>query len=289
VAIDKAMAQTSPIIQFVDTHCHIQSAGIDDGERLTHAIWAKNPKLSGAAIIAAAKQAGVMSCICVGCDLNDSKLAIHFAAQHEHCWASIGLHPHEAQQYNNDQIKRDAFRALVGDKKVVAIGECGLDYFYEHSPKADQIAVLRFQFELAREYDLPMIFHVREALFDFWPIFDEYNDPKHPIRGVLHSFTDSMENLHKALHRGLYIGVNGIVTFVKDPAQRAVYRSIPLSNLLLETDAPFLTPVPYRGKINESKYIRIIAEFIAELHGVSLELLAEASTVNARSLFGLSK
>lgn len=165
--------------------------------------------------------------------------------------------------------------------KIVAIGECGLDYFYQNSPKEAQEKALRFQIELALEHDLPMIFHVREAFDDFWPIFDSYKN----IRGVLHSFTDSQANMQKALERNLYIGLNGIMTFTKNQWQLDVAKSVPLQNLLLETDAPFLTPRPFRGSVNVPAYTRVVAEFLATLRGESLERLARATTRNAHNLF----
>jgi len=129
-----------------------------------------------------------------------------------------------------------------------------------------------------------MVFHVREAFDDFWPIFDDYQGK---IRGVLHSFTDNMENLKKALERDLFVGVNGIATFAKNPQQLQVYRQIPLQKLLLETDAPFLTPDPFRGTINEPKYVFRVVSFLAELRSDSVDNLASATTQNARQLFGL--
>jgi TatD DNase family protein len=220
--------------------------------------------------------------IAVGCDLEDSQLAIDFAAQHEGVWASIGIHPHEAALHG-DQL--EAFAALADKPNVQAIGECGLDFFYEHSPRAAQIPVLRFQLELAVKTGLPVIFHVREAFEDFWPIFDSF--PSGSIRGVLHSFTDSVEHMEQAVKRGLYIGVNGIATFAKSDAQLAVYRAIPAERLLLETDAPFLTPVPFRGKVNEPKQITTVANFLAELRNEPVEGLAQTTTSNAHTLFDI--
>jgi TatD DNase family protein len=268
-------------MQLVDTHCHIQSAGLDKGERITRELWAKAPGLTGGSMVEAAVQAGVTCLLCVGCDLEDSRLVVDFVHDHEHCWASIGIHPHEARHYAADMQALQAFKALAGQPKVVAIGEAGLDYYYSHSPKADQIKLLKFQIELALKADLPMIFHVREAFDDFWPVFDTYQN----VRGVLHSFTDNSDNLDRALKRGLHVGVNGIATFAKDPAQLEVYKAIPADRLLLETDAPFLTPVPYRGSINEPKRVAVVADFLADLRGESTEVLAETTTANARSLF----
>lgn len=274
-------------MELVDTHCHIQSAGSIVGESSTRDIWAKDSSLTGDVMIEHAVTVGVTKLICVGCDLADSQLAIDFAQSRAHCSASIGIHPHETKKYARDQAKLDQFAALATGPKVVAIGECGLDYFYGHSPRADQIALLRFQIELAIKHNLPLIFHVRAAFDDFWPIFDAYHNRVQKIRGVLHSFTDNQANLARAIAGGLFVGVNGIATFVKDPAQIEVYRSIPLSNLLLETDAPFLTPTPYRGSINEPLHVLTVAKFLADLQRTDLSGLVAATTANAQSLFGI--
>lgn len=272
-------------MELVDTHCHIQSAGASAsaGEKSTRQLWAKAPNLTADEMIATAAQASVNKLICVGCDQADSRLAIEFVKIRENCFASVGIHPHEAQNYADKTGLLEKFARLASEPKVVAIGECGLDYFYEHSPRDAQIEILKFQIELALERDLPMIFHVREAFDDFWPVFESYKN----ICGVLHSFTDSHANLEKALKHNLLIGVNGIATFAKNPDQLAVYKAIPLENLLLETDAPFLTPAPFRGKINEPKHIRVTAEFLASLRNESLAKLAEQTTANARRLFGI--
>lgn len=272
-------------MELVDTHCHIQSAGLatGTGEKSTRELWAKDPNISGDQLVAAATEAGVTRLLCVGCDLSDSQLAVDFVAERPRCWASIGIHPHEAKAaLDNPQTLPD-FAQLATAPKVVAIGECGLDYFYEHSPRDAQITVLRYQLQLAVDHQLPVVFHVREAFDDFWPIFDEF--PAGSLRGVVHSFTDSHANLDKALDRGLCIGVNGIATFAKQPDQLARFQAIPLDRLLLETDAPFLTPVPFRGKINEPKQIKTIAQFLADLRGEPLEVVAQATTQNACALF----
>jgi TatD DNase family protein len=270
-------------MELVDTHCHIQSIGLDHGERTTRELWAKETGLTGDNVVAAAHEAGVTRLICVGCDPADSQLAVDFAQNRENCWASIGIHPHEAQHYDGNQPKLDEFAALTSQPKVVAIGECGFDFYYHHSPKAAQVEVLKFQIELALQHDLPIIFHVREAFDDFWPIFDSYSG----IRGVLHSYTDSAANLAKALERGLYAGVNGIATFTKSMAQLEVYKSIPLQKLVLETDSPFLTPHPHRGSINEPKRLGEIADFLAKLRGTDRAELAAVTTSNARKLFSI--
>lgn len=274
-------------IELYDSHCHIQSVGGFEGEESTRKLWEKAGETSAEAIIARAKAADVTRLICVGCTLEDSQLAINFAGARENCWASVGIHPHEAHRYAHDLAATKQFAALATAPKVVAIGETGLDYFYEHSDPESQRRLLEFQLRLAVERDLPVIFHVREAFDDFWPIFEAYTSASKPIHGVLHSFTDSAANLERALKHGLSIGVNGIATFTKNPEQLEVYRAIPLDKLLLETDAPFLTPVPFRGKICEPYHIRVIAEFLGNLRGEPLEQIAEATTHNARQLFNI--
>lgn len=269
--------------ELVDTHCHIQSIGLSQGEHTTSEAWSKAPDLTADMVVQAAVDSGVTKMICVGCDLADSQLAIDFVQSRPNCWASIGIHPHEAQHYAGHAGALTQFSDLVTQPKVVAIGECGFDFYYDHSPKEAQAKVFKFQIELALKHDLPMVFHVREAFDDFWQVLDQYSG----VRGVVHSFTDNADNLAKAIERGLYIGVNGIASFAKDPAQLEVYRTIPLSNLVLETDAPFLTPTPYRGTINEPKRVVNIADFVADLRGEDREKLSAVTTSNARDLFGI--
>lgn len=168
-------------------------------------------------------------------------------------------------------------------RRIVGIGECGLDYFYGHSSKEDQEKTLRYQIELALEFNLPLVFHVREAFDDFWPIFDSYQN----IRGELHSYTDNSAHLSKAIERGLYIGVNGIMTFTKNDWQLEVARTIPLDKMLLETDAPFLTPAPLRGRVNEPAHVLQVATFISDLRQMPLSDLAQHTTTNARQLFSI--
>jgi TatD DNase family protein len=269
-------------VELFDTHCHLHELV----EKLTPVYdkWREDGvERDPDAVIAAAHDAGVTRLLCIGTSVEDSQLAVDFVANRGSTWASIGIHPHEAQRYVGQKASLGAFAGLVGRDRVVAVGECGLDYFYGHSPREAQIDILKFQIELALEHNLPLSFHVREAYDDFWPIFEQYRG----IRGVLHSYTDSRANLERALGHGLYIGVNGIATFAKSEAQRDMYRAIPLSNLLLETDAPFLTPTPYRGTICEPKHIRTIAEFAATLRDESLDELATTTTANAQKLFGI--
>jgi TatD DNase family protein len=254
--------------EFVDTHCHVH---FNDYE------------LDADEVIADALNAGVTLMICVGCTLSDSKLGVKMAARHSSIWASIGIHPHEAKLYVEDEKALQEFRDLASKPRVVAVGEIGLDYYYNHSSKEDQAEMLRFQLTVAQEHDLPVIFHVREAFDDFFAILDDFKG----IKGVIHSFTANKATLDKCLARGLYIGLNGIMTFTKDQNQLQAAKAVPLNRLLLETDAPFLTPVPFRGTICQPKHVVSTAEFLANLRQESLEELAAATTKNALTLFRL--
>jgi TatD DNase family protein len=272
-------------LDLTDTHCHIQSIGETDGEQGTHELWAKDAGITSENVIAEAQEAGVNRLICVGCDYADSRLAVDFVKDRSNCWATIGIHPHEAKDYASNSKALKDFEQLVTGFKVVAVGECGLDYYYNHSPKEAQIEVLRFQIELALANNLPLIFHVREAYDDFWNVFNDYKG----VKGVLHSFTDVKVNLELALSSNMYVGVNGIATFAKDEQLTGLYRDVPKSNLLMETDAPFLTPKPFRGSINIPKRLVSTAEYLASLRGEELQELAQNTTSNAIKLFGLDK
>ena len=251
-------------MEFVDTHCHVHEITREVSQ--THARWfADKAGRTAESVLNAARTAGVTKLIVIGASLADSELAVEFAARHEGVWASIGIHPHEAKDHLSDEVQK-RFAALATAGKVVAVGECGRDYFYNHSPKADQEALLRFQIELALEHDLPLSFHVREAFDDFWPVFESYKG----ARGVLHSFTDNTQNMERAISYGLSIGVNGIATFTTAEQQLAMYKTIPDEALLLETDAPYLTPKPFRGKVCEPKHVLLTAEFLAGLRGQPL-------------------
>ncbi len=256
-------------MEFVDTHCHIQfeDYGLETDD-----------------VLLAANSSGVTRLICVGCRLEDSQAAVNFAATREGVWASVGLHPHEARVYADKPKTLNEFSRLASLPKVVAIGECGLDYYYNHSPAKAQQKLLRFQIELALKRDLPVIFHVRDAFEDFWPIFDDYKD----LRGVIHSFSSSPHVLEQILSRGLYVGLNGIMTFSKNAKQLAAAKAVPLNKLLLETDAPYLTPTPYRGTICQPKHVIVTAEFLTKIRGEDPAALAAASTRNALKLFNLT-
>lgn len=259
------------MLNFVDTHQHIHFPDY---------------KLDREEVLQSARQAGVEQMISVGCRLKDSRGAVEFAKNHDGVWASVGIHPHEAAEFLAEQSNLTAFEALLKDPagdKIVAIGECGLDYYYTHSSKEEQARLMEWQLGLAEKYNLPVIFHVRDAFSDFWPIFDKFTIK----RAVIHSFTGVQLEVGQILKRGLLIGLNGIMTFTREPAQLEAAKMIPLESLVLETDAPYLTPKPFRGKICKPEHVKLTAEFLADLRGESLEQLALQTTENARRLFNL--
>lgn len=288
----------------IDTHCHIHDAELSLlGKDTERSLWGNPPSTSPSDMIARANKQGVGRLICVGTTLADSQRAVAFVQNHANCWASIGLHPHEAKDgmlalkglaalLSSPPAKPgvahsgsdDTTRGFAYRNKIVAIGETGLDYFYSHSDKKSQAKALRFQIELALAHNLPIIFHVRNAFDDFWPIFDSYQG----IRGVLHSFTDTRANFEQAMQRNLYIGINGIVTFTKVGEQLQIAKEALLQKLLLETDAPFLTPKPLRGTVNEPAHVRLVADFLAELRGEPLAKIAATTSQNAQRLFAFS-
>lgn len=253
---------------FTDTHCHIHESSYRQAQ----------------AAIRRSHLAGVNRLICIGTDEITSREAVKFAKKRENIWASVGLHPHSAD--SGLSIISELEKLIVKDKEskeptIVAVGESGLDYFYNNSPRQAQIEVFEAQLQLALDYDLPVSFHVRSAFDDFWPIFDSFKG----LRGVLHSFTDNMSNMEKGLSRGLYVGVNGISTFTRDEKQVEMFKSLPVSRILFETDAPFLTPHPHRGKVNEPAFITHVAQYIANLQSINLEELSRTTERNAMTLF----
>lgn len=263
-------------MNFVDTHCHIHDSEFS-------AQFGKSPD----ELIKDAELRAVTKFICVGTDVKSSREAVAFCQNRDQCYASVALHPHEAADKNIAELKRDFEKVKkLAEQNVVAIGECGLDYFY-HSDvetREKQKEVLHWHIELAQKHMLPLIFHIRDAFDDFLPIFDTFPN----VKGVVHSFTAGNNVLHKLLDRGLYVGLNGIITFNKDEAQKNMAATVPATSLVFETDAPFLTPVPYRGKICEPRHVVDTAKFLASLREESIEQLAHQTTHNAKILFNLT-
>lgn len=256
------------VIEYFDTHAHIHFPDYPYDPVKT---WQE------------AQAAGVTRMLAVGCRLGDSQAAVKLAQAHNGIWAVVGIHPHEAAEFLAVDAAKSEFTTLLSQDKVVAIGEIGLDYFYNHSPKEQQIEVLHWQLQLAQNHNLPVVFHVREAFEDFWPIFDQYTLKT----SLIHSFTGSVGDLEQILARDLLVAQNGIMTFTKDEEQLTAARMIPLDRLVIETDAPFLTPKPLRGKICKPEHVKLTAAFLAELRHEPLEQFASQTTQNARVLFNV--
>lgn len=253
-------------LQLLDTHAHIHHGQYDDTDD----------------VIKRAAAAGVATIVTVGVDAQDSAAAVELAAQYEGVFATVGLHPHDSD-LSDDSLEELA--KLASAPKVVAIGECGLDYYRNLASKSDQLKAFEAQIELAKTNDLPMVWHVRDAWDDFFETVDKHG----PLRGIVHCFTSGVFNMERAVERGFLVALNGIMTFTKDEEQLQAARQLPLSHLVLETDCPFLTPVPHRGKRNEPAFMELTARFLAELRGESYEELANATTANAQKLLGLLK
>lgn len=252
-------------MNLIDTHAHIND-NIFDPDREQ--------------VIQEAEQAGLCAIINVGTDLVSSKMSIKLSETYKIVWAAVGLHPHDASKLNEEDWEE--FVNLIGHKKVVAVGEVGLDYYRMLSPKDTQQTVFRRFIRLARETDLPIIIHSRDAHEDTLQILRE----EKPQAGVFHAFSGDMDILRAGLSLGLYISITGTVTFKKSSVAPLI-NFIPLDRLLLETDCPYLTPDPYRGKRNQPAFVRFVAEKVAEILGLAVEEVIEINKVNACRLFGL--
>lgn len=263
-----------------DTHCHIHSSD-----------YPLNPS----EVLASALDSDVSQIITMGCDPADSGLAIRYALEYGQLKglilrAGVGIYPHQAGDFRSSDIDRLQTLIDANRRVIAAVGEVGLDYCYDTVSPIKQLEALEALIQLSLDNALPLSLHVRsgdygDALADLWALLGNF---PHGVSGVVHSFTDNQVNLEQVLKHDLSIGVNGIVTFNRDPALTEVYRTVPLDRVVFETDSPYLTPVPYRGKTNQPKYIRRIAERLAEVRGVSLAQLVEVVASNVERIFHLS-
>ena len=230
------------------------------------------------AVVARAHEQGVRGFVVPGTKLEDAPQAIAVAQRHDDVWAAVGFHPHEAKDC--DDAAFATIEKLAAEERVVAIGECGLDYHYMHSPRETQRAVLQRHIDLAQRRGLPIIIHNRESTSDMLEILP-------PGNGILHSFTESYEAARPLVDRGYFISFSGIVTFRTADMLRDCAARLPHDRVLIETDTPFLAPVPYRGRENEPAYVVKIAELLASLWNVPLETVAEQTTANFERAFGV--
>jgi TatD DNase family protein len=269
-----------------DTHCHLNFEKFDDDRD---------------EVIQRAGQAGVTRILIPALDLESSSSAIKLAEAYSNLFAAVGFHPTDLDKFSRDAF--DETKRLADHAKVVAIGEIGIDYYWvkDHEARAFQHEALRQQLHWAAAVNKPVIIHMREekdawfgqASIDLLQILSEWHEQlrsaAHPLAekpGVLHSYNGNLETAQKAMALNFYIGVTGPVTYKNAEEKRDIIKQLPLSSLLIETDAPFLTPVPRRGKRNEPAFVAYIADKIAEIHKTTREQVAEMTTANAARLFG---
>lgn len=253
----------------IDTHAHI------DFEDLQKDL----PK-----VLADAEEAGVDKIIIPGVEPSGFNNIISLIETHDNLYGAIGIHPSDAKQWNDESY--ELIKNLAKNPKVVAIGEIGLDYYWDKSFNDLQKEVLIKQISIAKELGKPVIIHDREAHGDTLQILKDTNAKE--VGAVMHCFSGSPEFALECIKEGFYIALGGVVTFKNAKKPQEVAKEIPLDKLLLETDSPFLAPVPYRGKTNTPAYVKLVAEKIAELRGISLEEVEEATTKNAQALFNFS-
>ena len=257
----------------IDTHTHLDDGRYNEDRE---------------AMIDRAREAGVDAFVTIGCDLASSRAAVTLAEHHAFVYASVGVHPHEVKHIQDTWY--DEFRRLAKNRKVVAYGEIGLDYHYNHSSPKEQRERFREQIQLARELRLPVIIHTREAQEDTIAILKE--EQASQVGGVFHCFSGDAGLAKGALELGFYLSFSGILTFQNATVLREIAKTVPLDRLLIETDCPYLTPVPHRGKRNEPAFVALVAEQLAALRSgepeMSVAMIGRLTTENAKRLFKIA-
>jgi TatD DNase family protein len=253
-----------------DTHAHLNAIQYNDDLQ---------------EVIDRALEEGVSNIVVVGFDRPTISRAIELAEQYPFIYAAVGWHPVDAIDMTEDDLQM--IEQLAAHPKVVALGEMGLDYYWDKSPKEVQKEVFRKQIALAKKVKLPIIIHNREATADIIEILKEENAAE--VGGIMHCFTGSVEVAKQCIDMNFYISFGGPVTFKNAKKPKEVAKEIPLEHLLIETDCPYLTPHPFRGKRNEPSYVKYVAEAIAELKGISFEEVAQKTSDNAKKIFGITR
>ena len=255
-------------LELIDSHAHIQGAEyaleIDE-------------------VIRRAREAGVGKIIVVGGagELLSNQAAVALAESYGNLYATVGMHPHDAKDVGEEALKK--LEELTARAKVIAVGETGLDFYYNHSPHQIQREIFARFIRMARETGLPLIVHERDAHKETIELLR--HEGNGAVRGVIHCFTGNFEAARNYLDLGFYLSFTGIITFKNAQPLRDVVRAVPLERMFVETDSPYLTPVPHRGKRNEPAYVRFVAETVAQVHGRTLEEVARVTTSNVRELF----
>lgn len=265
----KPKPQPPHIPGLIDSHCHLDYAPMADDLEAT---------------FARAEAAGVEQMVHIGCSPDTMGPAVELATSHARVFASVGIHPHEARHLD-DELFATIERLATSSPKVVAVGETGLDYHYDFSPREDQLRAFGRQIELAKAIDKPLVLHIRDAHADAWSVLDEHPARANP--GVVHCFTGNAAEAERWLERGWHIAFSGIATFKKAVELREAVLRVPRERILLETDAPYLAPEPLRGRRNEPANVAFTCAALAELRGEDPGELARTAAANTRALFGL--
>lgn len=252
----------------IDSHVHLDDQRFDKDRDL---------------LIKNLRNNGIEMVINIGADLQTSIASVSLAEKYDNIYAAVGVHPHSAKEVDNSTI--EILKTFAKRDKVVAIGEIGLDFYYDNSPRDIQRKWFKEQLALAKEVDLPVVIHTRDAAQETFDILKEAHDGS--LRGVLHCYSGSPEMALEYIKMGFYISLAGPVTFKNARVSREVAKVVPLDKLLIETDCPYLTPEPYRGKRNEPIFVRYVAGTIAETRGISFEELAKVTNRNTKELFGI--
>ena len=250
---------------YIDTHCHLSREDYDDIDK----------------VIEENKNANIDKIVVSGCSRESIEEVMDLKDRYDMVYVTIGYHPEYADTVTESDL--DYLKSLLGEKKVVGIGEIGLDYHYTKENKDKQIWLFEEQLKIAEEFNLPVVIHSRDATMDTINTLKKYK-----VKGIIHCFSGSLETANIYISMGFLLGIGGVVTF-KNSKLKDVVKEVPSESIVLETDSPYLAPVPFRGKINSSKYLEYIANFIADIKNISLEELAEITSRNASSLFDFDR
>lgn len=253
--------------QMIDSHAHLDEERFDEDRD---------------ELIKSLKENAISYVINPSSDMETSRRVVELSNKYDNIFAAVGIHPHDAEGFKEEDL--DELRELSKDERVVAIGEIGLDYYYDNSPREIQKEVFRKQLQLAYELDLPVIIHTRDAMGDTYDILKEFEGR---VRGVMHCYTGSIEMAEKFMKLGFYISIAGPVTFKNAVNVREMAKQIPLERLLIETDSPYLAPVPNRGKRNDPTNVRYVADMLANLKEIQIDKIIEHSRENTVELFSL--
>lgn len=253
---------------FIDSHSHLDDERFNEDRDI---------------LIKSLKENKVDIVINIGADLETSINSVKLADKYDNIYATIGVHPHSASEVTLETL--NLFREMAKNNRVVAIGEIGLDYYYDNSPRDLQRKWFKEQLKLAKGLNLPVVIHSRDAAKETFDMIKDAQDGT--LRGVMHCFSGSVEMAKEYIKLGFYISIGGPVTFKNARVVREVAEAVPLDKLLIETDCPYLTPEPYRGKRNEPIYVRYVAEKIAEIKNISIEEVARHTSKNTKELFGI--